>query len=92
VTIDDGLIRDMVEKPRRKDWVAAGVSVMTQQALSLFPEGKHLDVPTVISELLMKGLPVGAFESSGYWRDVRNLDTLELVRNEHRPGSIVHGT
>jgi dTDP-glucose pyrophosphorylase len=83
VTIDNGFICDLVEKPRVTDWVATGVSVLTQRALSLFPEGEHLDVPTVISGLLSRGLPAGAFESDGYWSDVGNRDTLIRVRTEH---------
>lgn len=83
VTVQSGFIRDLIEKPRRTDWVASGVSVMTQRALSLFPEGQHLDVPTVISELLGRGLPAGAFASSGYWSDVGNPEALSRVRSEH---------
>ena len=83
VTIRNGFISDLVEKPHRSDWVASGVSVMTQQALSLFPEGQHLDTPTVISELLRQGLPVGAFECHGYWSDVGTPDTLKQARSDH---------
>jgi dTDP-glucose pyrophosphorylase len=90
VTIENGFIADLVEKPHRSDWVASGVSVMTQRALSLFPEGQHLDVPTVISELLNRGLPAGAFEDSGYWSDVGGPDTLDRVRSEHEVPSDTH--
>lgn len=83
VDIEDGFIRDLVEKPRRSDWVAAGVSVLTQRAFSLFPEGQRLDVPTVVSELLNQGFPVGAFQSHGYWSDVGDPSTLARVRSDH---------
>lgn len=83
VMIENGFVRDLVEKPRRTDWVATGVTILTKRALSLFPEGQHLDVPTVISELINRGLPAGAFESSGYWSDVGSPDTLYRVRSEH---------
>jgi len=84
VQVENGLISDLVEKPQRSDWVAAGVSVMTQRALALFSEGQRLDVPTVISELLDRGLSAGAFQSQGYWSDVGNLDSLKSIRAEHK--------
>lgn len=83
VNAQNGFITDLVEKPQRSDWVASGVSVMTQRALSLFPEGQRLDVPTVISELLNQGLPAGAFHSYGYWSDVGDPLMLARVRSEH---------
>lgn len=83
VDVQDGFIRDLVEKPRRSDWVAAGVSVMTRRALSFFPEGQHLDVPAVITELLNRRLPAGAFQSAGYWSDIGSPETLERARIEN---------
>lgn len=84
VTIENGQVGDLIEKPRRSEWVATGVSVLTGRALGFFPERKHLDVPTVISELLDRSLRVGAFQCPGYWSDVGNPDELERVRSEHR--------
>lgn len=81
-TVEHGLIVDFAEKPRRTDWIATGVSVLTQRALSLFPEERPLDVPTIILKLLERGFPAGAFESLGYWRDVGNPETLSRVRAE----------
>ena len=91
VAVEDGFISDLVEKPRQSDWVASGVSVMTQRALSLFPERQRLDVPTVISEILNRGLPAGAFKSLGYWSDVGSTETLERVRAEHQAKTRFHG-
>lgn len=86
VDVKGGFISDLVEKPRRLEWVASGVSVMTQRALSLFPEGQRLDVPTVISELLNQGLPAGAFQSHGYWSDVGSPETLKRARFDNGNG------
>lgn len=84
VSIGDGFVNGLVEKPRQTDWVATGVSIVTQRALSLFPQGQRLDIPTVIEELLDQGLPAGAFECSGYWSDVGNPESLQRVRSEHK--------
>lgn len=83
VDVSDGFITDLVEKPRRSNWVASGVSVLTQRALSLFPDGQRLDVPTVISELLNQGLPAGAFQSHGYWSDIGSPETLKRARHDN---------
>ena len=80
VEIDNGFITDFMEKPQRSDWIAAGVSVLTRRALSLLPQLKRLDVPAVISELLKRGLPAGAFQSVGYWSDIGTPETLRSAR------------
>lgn len=86
VSIHDGRITDLQEKPRRLDWVASGVTVITQRALQLFPNDQALDVPSVISELLQQGLPAGAFKCHGYWSDVGSPDTLQRARSDHGGG------
>lgn len=83
VSIDEGMVVDVVEKPRRSDWVAAGVSVLTHQAFSFFAPGTRIDVPEVVTELLARGLPIAAFEDPGYWIDVGTHDALDKARTDH---------
>jgi NDP-sugar pyrophosphorylase family protein len=83
VTIDNGIVVEVVEKPRRSDWVAAGVSVLTHRTFSFFPPATRIDVPTVVSELLARGLPTAAFENPGYWIDVGTHDALDRARTDH---------
>jgi len=82
VEIENGLIGNLVEKPRRSYWVATGVSVLTKRALSLFPSGQRLDIPWIATELLNRDFPAAAFKTSGYWSDVGDHQSLERVRNE----------
>ena len=83
VNINGSKITSVVEKPVRTHWVASGVSVLTHRALNLVGSTPRIDVPTVISELLSRNLPVGAFKDFGYWIDVGTPDSLRRAHHDH---------
>lgn len=83
VSLDNGRVTDLTEKPRQTFWVAAGVTVVRPRCLSLFPADEGLDVPTIVAESLGKGLPVAALASAGYWLDVGDHSNLDQAQRDH---------
>jgi NDP-sugar pyrophosphorylase family protein len=79
VSADDRVIA-FHEKPTLPYWVNAGIYVLSQDAVAMFPEvGDH---ETTIFPQLAEQRRLGAFRSRDYWRSVDTVKDLNEVSQE----------
>jgi len=70
VTIDNGVVKDIVEKPKeaRGNVINTGIYAFTRQIFSFIePE---LDIPDALNNMIAQGHPISAQETDGTWLDV----------------------
>lgn len=69
-------ITEIVEKPIESHLVNAGIYVLNPELLALIPRDTFFDMPTLISNVISKGLNVVPFPVHEYWLDVGNHESL----------------
>ena len=70
VTIDIGVVKDIVEKPKeaKGNVINTGIYAFTRQIFSFIePE---LDIPDALNNMIAQGHPISAQETDGTWLDV----------------------
>ncbi len=70
VTIDDGVVKDIVEKPQeaKGNIINTGIYAFTTEIFD-FVEAE-LGIPDVLNNMLAQGYPISAQETDGTWLDV----------------------
>jgi len=70
VTIDSGVVKDIVEKPKeaKSNIINTGIYAFTREIFNFIePE---LDIPDVLNNMIAQGKPITAQETDGTWLDV----------------------
>ena len=70
VTIDSGVVKDIVEKPKevKGNIINTGIYAFTREIFNFIePE---LDIPDVLNNMIAQGKPITAQETDGTWLDV----------------------
>jgi len=70
VTIDSGMVKDIVEKPKeaKSNIINTGIYAFTKEIFNFIePE---LDIPDVLNNMIAQGKPITAQETDGTWLDV----------------------
>jgi len=83
VNIDGVSILNIEEKPIHRFFVNAGIYVLSNEALSLIPNNKFYDMPTLFEELIEKKLKSISFPIREYWLDIGRLEEFEKANNEY---------
>ncbi len=70
VTIDGGLVKNIVEKPReaKDNLINASIYAFTPEIFDFI--GNELDIPDVLNSMLAQGHVISAQETEGTWLDV----------------------
>lgn len=84
----DGRIESIEEKPLQRFMVSAGIYVLSPQVVSLVPEGRFFDMPTLFDAVIARGLKARCHHVRSYWLDIgqrpdyerANLDFGEVFR------------
>jgi len=77
VKMSDSLLTLIEEKPVHRTMVSAGIYVLEQEALQLLPKGGHYDMPTLLQNLVDRGLRTAGFPIHEYWLDIGHLEDLK---------------
>jgi NDP-sugar pyrophosphorylase family protein len=80
--MNENVLIKIEEKPVYRTMVSAGIYVLEPQALRLLPKGGFCDMPTLLQELIDRGLPTTGFPIHEYWLDIGRLEDLERA-NEY---------
>jgi dTDP-glucose pyrophosphorylase len=75
-------IQRLTEKPIERHYVNAGIYVLSPEALSLVPEQKFYDMPSLFQRLMDMQRPVGSFPLRDYWIDIGRIEDLERASVE----------
>lgn len=76
-----GRVLSIVEKPDLKNYVAAGIYVLSPKAQRLVNNGEKLDMPDLIGRAKEERMKVSAFPIFEYWADLGNPIDLEKASN-----------
>ena len=70
VTIDNGMVKDIIEKPReaKSNVVNTGIYTFTTEIFSFIEA--QLDIPDVLNNMLAQGKPINAQKTDGAWLDI----------------------
>jgi NDP-sugar pyrophosphorylase family protein len=77
IRVEDGAVRQIIEKPAETDIISAGIYAIEPAALDLVPAGKFFDMPDLVNALIAEGRSVGAYEFDGEWLAIDRLEQLE---------------
>lgn len=78
ITGEDGLLRELSEKPEWVFKVNSGVYILEPHLLSLIPAGQFLNMTDLIDAVLKRRGRVGVFPiSEGSWTDIGNWDDYQ---------------
>lgn len=67
------------EKPERREFCNAGIYVLEPRVLRLIAPGTHLNMPTLIADVLAEGLPVHVFPIHEKWFDIGGPAEFERI-------------
>jgi NDP-sugar pyrophosphorylase family protein len=81
ISIENGKITDISEKPELSFCINAGIYVFTPSALNVIPRGQFFDMPEAIKALLCQGRAVEHYEIKEYWRDIGQMEDYQEVVN-----------
>lgn len=82
ISMEDGLVSGIDEKPSQRFLCNAGIYVLGDEARPQFCDERAFDMTDVIAELTRLGKKVSVFPIHEYWADVADLDDLARVREE----------
>lgn len=82
VSMQDGRLVDFEEKPTRREFVNAGIYVLSPQALDQIPPSGALDMPTLFRNIAKNLAPPAVYPLREYWLDIGHLDDLQRAQND----------
>lgn len=77
LTIENGEVVDVVEKPELRQPISSGIYALKGSALECIPDGQFFTIPDLIHNLRARGRRVGAYPIEGLWLGIENLDDIE---------------
>ena len=77
----DGLLDQIDEKPKIKNFVAAGVYYLSPTYLALVKADEQIDMPTLLNRGKEIGLKAGLVPIHEYWTDVGRPDDLRAAND-----------
>jgi dTDP-glucose pyrophosphorylase len=81
---DDGTVLEIVEKPSRSHFVAAGIYILEPDVYQMVGTASRTDMPVLLSRAIAKNLKVGIFPIHEYWLDLGRPEDLQLAEDEKR--------
>jgi NDP-sugar pyrophosphorylase family protein len=75
LSISDGCVESITEKPRVDYAISAGIYAVNARALDLVPDDGYFTMPELMTSLIASERPVGAFHVDGFWI---GLETIAL--------------
>ena len=85
--LSNGRVLGVVEKPSVTVPISSGIYVVKGSALGHIPDDTFFTVPQLITTLIARGVPVGAFEITDYWMGIEYVEALNSVLKRLNSGS-----
>lgn len=83
VEIDnDNAISSLVEKPKHRFFINAGIYTLSPSALCYIPKDEFFDMPTLFNTLAKNGKKTSAYPLREYWIDIGHIEDLERANFE----------
>jgi dTDP-glucose pyrophosphorylase/CBS domain-containing protein len=82
VDTDGVAVRGISEKPVVKQFINAGIYLLSPSVKRMIPNGQHYDIPDLIQLLLKEGRPVVCFPIREYWLDIGKADHYDQAQSD----------
>jgi dTDP-glucose pyrophosphorylase len=82
VEADGSMVRSIVEKPRYRHFVSAGMYVIEPEVLDLIPQGQRYDMPDLIKCVIARRQNVVSFPIREYWLDVGRPEDFRKAQRD----------
>jgi dTDP-glucose pyrophosphorylase len=82
VSVQNGDIQAIEEKPVQRFVVSAGINVLSPEVLDLVRPKTFLDMPALFQMALSHGLKAQAYQINGYWLDIGRLHDFERANHD----------
>ncbi|MEX1078668.1 MAG: nucleotidyltransferase family protein [Homoserinimonas sp.] len=82
VNLDGTRVESMVEKPRHRSLVNAGIYTVDPSSLALLEQDTYCDMPSLLDRMMQKGQLVSAFPIHEQWLDVGRPEDLSQARDD----------
>jgi dTDP-glucose pyrophosphorylase len=79
---DTGRLAGFEEKPSRREWVNAGIYVLSPEAIDLLPRNGAVDMPTLFERVGREIAPPAVYPLREYWLDIGHLDDLRRAQDD----------
>lgn len=70
VNADGAQVTHIEEKPTQSYTISAGVYVLSPEAMDIVPADAFYDMPTLVTDMIARGLRVRLQRAEGYWMDI----------------------
>lgn len=83
VSVHDGRITSIEEKPTHKFFVSAGIYMLSPKALQHIPQNEYFDMPTLFEKLIADEGNAISFPIREYWLDIGRMIDYEKANDEY---------
>lgn len=82
IDIKEHRIASIVEKPRHRFLISAGIYVLAPEVVGLVPSDRRFDMPELFTALIADGRETCVFPIGEYWTDIGKIDDFERANRE----------
>jgi dTDP-glucose pyrophosphorylase/CBS domain-containing protein len=86
VEVENGLVRNLSEKPISRFFINAGIYVLSPELLNCIPQGQSFNITTLIEQLIAEGRKVASFPIREYWLDIGQMPDYERAHQDVASG------
>jgi len=83
VSVDNGKIKSIDEKPIKKFFVSAGIYMLNAESIQYIPNNKFYDMPTLFEKLISLNKEVVSFPLREYWLDIGRVEEYDKANREY---------
>lgn len=88
VDIENGLVRDLSEKPVNQFFINAGIYVLAAELLDYVPSNRPFNITELVQLLVAEGKTVASFPIREYWLDIGRMPDYEQAQKDVRNGRL----
>jgi dTDP-glucose pyrophosphorylase/predicted transcriptional regulator len=82
VQIENGRLASIHEKPTRREFVSAGINMLSPEALDLIPSTGPFDMPALMEAVSANGTAPTIYPLREYWLDIGHLEDLQRAQSD----------
>jgi NDP-sugar pyrophosphorylase family protein len=88
VDIENGVVRNLSEKPINQFFINAGIYVLDPELLDYVPCKRRFNITELVQLLVAEGKRVASFPIREYWLDVGQMPDYEQAQEDVRNGRL----
>jgi NDP-sugar pyrophosphorylase family protein len=84
VSVDNGKIISIQEKPTHSFFVSAGIYILDSLCIDMIPKNEFYDIPTLFENMIKNNNNIISFPLRDYWLDIGRVDEYEKAQREYK--------